>query len=99
LWFCFILFCDVGLVAGGKRSDIYSWDLIQSVPEPIGIWLSSSDCGSAPMFLFWFCDSGGSMLDRSPSITGQNGNARLLRSKHLLAVHLNDASICAHGRL
>ena len=39
------------------------------------------------------------MLDRGPSLTRQNGNARRLRSKHLLAVHLNDASICTHGRL
>jgi hypothetical protein len=40
--------------------------------------------------------AGGSMLDRGPSITRQNENARLLRSKHLLAVafkwHLN---LCA----
>ena len=26
------------------------------------------------------------MLDQGPSVTRQNGNARLLRSKHLLAV-------------
>ena len=38
-------------------------------------------------------------LRRFDARLGQNGNARRLRSKHLLAVHLNDASICAHGRL
>jgi hypothetical protein len=56
---------------GGKRSDIYSWDLVQSVPEPRSLGVcrrqaigtlklgfaggrpaSSSDFGSAPLFLF-----------------------------------------------
>jgi hypothetical protein len=39
------------------------------------------------------------MLDRGPSITRQNGNARLLRRNTCLPWHFNDASIRAYGHL